>query len=134
MRWWVVTEHGATFAVRPGVEAHRPRQRTPIDGCSWRATGPTPAGRQRWKARSGAATWRPRGSSQILDRPTRLVRPGLRTGLLARWLFGAGEIPSGRPEEVGRATGLGDHYTPDELWARGDSPMRGGSRARSSDT
>src|SRR5262249_11434438 len=32
VRWRVVTEHGATFAVRPGVEALRPAQRTPIDG------------------------------------------------------------------------------------------------------
>src|SRR5262249_19932414 len=30
LRWWVVTEHGATFAVRPGVDASRPPQRTPI--------------------------------------------------------------------------------------------------------
>ena len=29
LRWWVVTEHGATFAVRPGVDACRPPQRTP---------------------------------------------------------------------------------------------------------
>ena len=43
LRWWVVTEHGATFAVRPGVDALRPPQRTPVDGLflagDWTATG-----------------------------------------------------------------------------------------------
>ena len=43
LRWWVVTEHGATFAVRPGIDALRPPQRTPIDGLflagDWTATG-----------------------------------------------------------------------------------------------
>ena len=43
LRWWVVTEHGATFAVRPGIEALRPPQRTPIDGLflagDWTDTG-----------------------------------------------------------------------------------------------
>ena len=89
LRWWVVTEHGATFAVRPGVEALRPRQRTPIDGLflagDWTDTG--------WPAtmegavRSGYLT-----AQEILadlDRPTRLIRPELKPGSLARWLFGA---------------------------------------------
>ena len=43
LRWWVVTEHGATFAVRPGVDALRPPQRTPVEGLflagDWTATG-----------------------------------------------------------------------------------------------
>src|SRR6202035_187660 len=42
-RWRVVTEHGATFAVRPGIEAIRPPQRTAIDGLflagDWTDTG-----------------------------------------------------------------------------------------------
>ena len=43
LRWWVVTEHGATFAVRPGIDALRPVQRTPVEGLflagDWTATG-----------------------------------------------------------------------------------------------
>ncbi|MBX6314848.1 MAG: FAD-dependent oxidoreductase, partial [Isosphaeraceae bacterium] len=88
-RWWVVTEHGATFAVRPGVEAHRPAQRTGIDGLflagDWTATG--------WPAtmegavRSGYRA--AEGLLQDLGRPERLVRPELPAGLLARLLLGA---------------------------------------------
>ena len=94
MRWWVVTEHGATFAVRPGVEALRPPQRTPIDGLflagDWTDTG--------WPAtmegavRSGYLA--AQGILADLDRPTRLIRPGLKTGLLAGWLFGTDGILS----------------------------------------
>jgi squalene-associated FAD-dependent desaturase len=88
LRWWVVTEHGATFAVRPGVEALRPPQRTPVDGLflagDWTDTG--------WPAtmegavRSGYLA--AQGIMRVLDQPTRLIRPDLRPGLLARWLFG----------------------------------------------
>ncbi len=97
MRWWVVTEHGATFSIRPGVDAFRPPQRTPIDGLflagDWTDTG--------WPAtmegavRSGylAAS----GVLANLDRPTRLIRPGLRPALLSRWLFGSAEIRPSRP-------------------------------------
>jgi uncharacterized protein with NAD-binding domain and iron-sulfur cluster len=91
LRWWVVVEHGATFAVRPGVERLRPPQRTSIDGLflagDWTNTG--------WPAtmegavRSGYLA--AQGILNVLDRPTRLIRPGLKTGLLARWLFGEGE-------------------------------------------
>ncbi len=91
LRWWVVTEHGATFAVRPGVERLRPPQRTPIDGLflagDWTNTG--------WPAtmegavRSGYLA--AQGILSVLDRPTRLIRPGLKPGLLAGWLFGTGE-------------------------------------------
>ena len=91
LRWWVVTEHGATFAVRPGVERLRPPQRTPIDGLflagDWTDTG--------WPAtmegavRSGYLA--AQGILSVLDRPTRLIRPGLKPGLLAGWLFGKGE-------------------------------------------
>ena len=31
------------------------------------------------------------GILSVLDRPTRLIRPGLKPGLLAGWLFGKGE-------------------------------------------
>ena len=98
LRWWVVTEHGATFAVRPGVEALRPPQRTPVDGLflagDWTDTG--------WPAtmegavRSGYLA--AQGILSVLDRPTRLIRPGLKPGLLAGWLFGSGES---RPDRLG---------------------------------
>jgi squalene-associated FAD-dependent desaturase len=88
LRWWVVTEHGATFAVRPGVDASRPPQRTPIDGLflagDWTDTG--------WPAtmegavRSGYLA--AEGVLRDLDRPARLIRPDLEAGRLARWLLG----------------------------------------------
>ena len=97
LRWWVVTEHGATFAVRPGIEALRPLQRTPIDGLflagDWTDTG--------WPAtmegavRSGYLA--AQGILTVLDRPTRLLRPGLKPGALARWLFGTDEYRPARP-------------------------------------
>jgi squalene-associated FAD-dependent desaturase len=97
VRWWVVTEHGATFAVRPGVEALRPPQRTPVDGLflagDWTDTG--------WPATmEGAVRSGYLAAQQILtdlDRPTRLIRPGLPSGVLARWLFGADEYRPARP-------------------------------------
>jgi squalene-associated FAD-dependent desaturase len=97
VRWWVVTEHGATFAVRPGVEALRPSQRTPVDGLflagDWTDTGwpPTMEG----AVRSGYLA--AQGILAVLDRPTRLIRPGLKTGLLAGWLFGTAEYRPPRP-------------------------------------
>jgi uncharacterized protein with NAD-binding domain and iron-sulfur cluster len=94
----VVTEHGATFAVRPGVDAHRPPQRTPVEGLfiagDWTSTG--------WPAtmegavRSGYLA--AEGVLQDLGRPARLVQPDLKPGLLARWLLG--------PTTPGPATGL----------------------------
>ncbi len=82
LRWWVVTEHGATFAVRPGIEALRPPQRTPIDGLflagDWTDTG--------WPATMEGAVRSGYLAAQeiltVLDRPTRLIRPGLRSGAL----------------------------------------------------
>ncbi len=84
LRWWVVTEHGATFAVRPGVDAHRPLQRTPIEGLflsgDWTATD--------WPAtmegavRSGYLA--AEGVLQDLGRPAFLVQPDLPAGWLAR--------------------------------------------------
>ncbi len=96
LRWWVVTEHGATFAVRPGIEAIRPPQRTPIDGFflagDWTDTG--------WPATmEGAVRSGYLAAQEILkdlDRPTRLIRPGLRSGALARWLFGTAEFRPAR--------------------------------------
>jgi len=92
LRWWVVTEHGATFAVRPGIEAHRPPQRTSVDGLflagDWTDTG--------WPAtmegavRSGYLA--AQGIMSVLDQPTRLLRPDLKPGWLARWLFGASDF------------------------------------------
>jgi squalene-associated FAD-dependent desaturase len=90
LRWWVVTEHGATFAVRPGVEAIRPPQRTPVDGLflagDWTDTG--------WPATmEGAVRSGYRAAEGLLEdlgRPEPLVRPELRTGLLARLLLGRG--------------------------------------------
>ena len=88
LRWWVVTEHGATFAVRPGIEALRPSQRTAIDGLflagDWTDTG--------WPAtmegavRSGYLA--AEGVFQDLGTPRRLVRPDLPDGWLATILLG----------------------------------------------
>ena len=97
LRWWVVTEHGATFAVRPGIEALRPPQRTPIDGLflagDWTDTG--------WPATMEGAVRSGYLAAQevltVLDRPTRLIRPGLPSGMIARWLFGSAEYRPARP-------------------------------------
>lgn len=85
--WRVVTEHGATFAVRPGVDRFRPSQRTPIEGLflagDWTATG--------WPAtmegavRSGYQA--AEGVLRDLGTPATLVRPGLPPAPLARWLL-----------------------------------------------
>jgi squalene-associated FAD-dependent desaturase len=88
LRWWVVTEHGATFGVRPGVDAHRPPQRTPVDGLffagDWTATG--------WPATmEGAVRSGYRAAEGILEdlsRPTRLICPELWLGPLARMFLG----------------------------------------------
>lgn len=88
LRSWVVTEHGATFAVRPGVDAHRPPQRTSIPGLfvagDWTATG--------WPATmEGAVRSGYLAAEGILadqGRPSRLVVPDLPTGWLARVLLG----------------------------------------------
>jgi squalene-associated FAD-dependent desaturase len=87
-RWRVVTEHGATFAVRPGVDAIRPQQRTAIDGLflagDWTDTG--------WPATmEGAVRSGYRAAEGILadlDRPESLIQPGLPEGRLSRVLFG----------------------------------------------
>jgi protoporphyrinogen oxidase len=87
IRWWVVTEHGATFSVRPGVEAIRPRQRTPIDGLflagDWTDTG--------WPATMEGAVRSGYTASQAilrdLESATRLIVAEARDGWLARLLL-----------------------------------------------
>jgi squalene-associated FAD-dependent desaturase len=87
VRWRVVTEHGATFAVRPGVDALRPAQRTSCEGLflagDWTSTG--------WPAtmegavRSGYLA--AEGVLQDLGSPEQFVQPDLPSGRLARWLI-----------------------------------------------
>lgn len=88
LRYWVVTEHGATFAARPGVDALRPPQRTPIDGLflagDWTKTGWP--GTMEGAVRSGHLA--AEGVLRDLDTPARLVRPDLPPGRLASWLIG----------------------------------------------
>jgi squalene-associated FAD-dependent desaturase len=87
VRWRVVTEHGATFAVRPGVDALRPPQRTPVDGLflagDWTDTG--------WPATmEGAVRSGYRAAEAILavlGTPQSLVLPELPASRLARWLL-----------------------------------------------
>ncbi len=87
-RWWVVTEHGATFAVRPGIDALRPPQRTEIDGLylagDWTDTG--------WPATmEGAVRSGYRAAEGILNdlgRPERLLKPDLPSTWLSRPLLG----------------------------------------------
>ena len=93
--WRVVTEHGATFAVRPGVDALRPPQRTAVDGLflagDWTSTG--------WPAtmegavRSGYLA--AEGILADLGRPESLLRPDLPAGRLARWLLATGPVSGG---------------------------------------
>ena len=88
LRWWVVTEHGATFAVRPGIDALRPGQRTPIEGLflsgDWTATG--------WPATMEGAVragyLAAEGVLEDLGNPETLLRPELADGPLARFLLG----------------------------------------------
>ena len=88
VRWRVVTEHGATFAVRPGIDAFRPTQRTEVPGLflagDWTATG--------WPATmEGAVRSGYRAAEGILEdlgRPEVMIRPDLPGGRLARFLLG----------------------------------------------
>ncbi len=87
-RWWVVTEHGATFAVRPGIDAIRPAQRTEIPGLhlagDWTDTG--------WPAtmegavRSGYLA--AEGVLADLGESAHLVQPDLPDTWLSRALLG----------------------------------------------
>ncbi len=101
LRWRVVTEHGATFSVRPGIDALRPPQRTPVEGLflagDWTSTG--------WPAtmegavRSGYLA--AEGILSDLGRPERLLVPDLPSGPLARLLLGPAR--STMPPETGAA-------------------------------
>lgn len=105
LRWWVVTEHGATFAVRPGIDAIRPPQRTSVDGLflagDWTATG--------WPATmEGAVRSGYLAAEEVLrdlGRPTRFVRPDLRPARLSRWLLGATSARPRRDPSVGASVG-----------------------------
>lgn len=87
LRWWVVTEHGATFAVRPGIDALRPPQKTDVEGLflagDWTATG--------WPATMEGAVRSGYLAAEeilkVLGRPTDLLQPDLKTGALASWLL-----------------------------------------------
>jgi hypothetical protein len=158
LRWWVVTEHGATFAVRPGIDAIRPAQRTEVEGLflagDWTATG--------WPAtmegavRSGYLA--AEGVLEDLGRPERLVRPGLPTAPLARLLLGPGDpdrppaparrrdAPTRPPAPLNPGAGIngprppspGRGTAPFALSGpggdRGGGPQRGRSTARSKAT
>jgi squalene-associated FAD-dependent desaturase len=88
LRWRIVTEHGATFSVRPGIDALRPPQRTPIDGLflagDWTATG--------WPATmEGAVRSGYLAAEEILrdlNSPRRLLRPDLPSSLLSTLFLG----------------------------------------------
>jgi squalene-associated FAD-dependent desaturase len=94
LRSWVVTEHGATFAVRPGVDALRPPQRTAVAGLflagDWTDTG--------WPATmEGAVRSGYRAAEGVLEdlgRPAHFVQPQLASSWLARWLLGSGPTPT----------------------------------------
>jgi flavin-dependent dehydrogenase len=112
LRSWVVVEHGATFSVSPGVDAFRPPQQTPVDGLilagdwtntNWPAT-------MEGAVRSGYLA--AEAIMRALDRPTRLVRPELKTGLLARWLLGVPGPSSSLPRVAAPLTqrAAGDFY------------------------
>jgi uncharacterized protein with NAD-binding domain and iron-sulfur cluster len=118
-RWWVVTEHGATFAVRPDVDRIRPRQRTLVEGLllagDWTATG--------WPAtmegavRSGYLA--AEGVLQDLGVPRRLVQSDLPESWLARLLLGKPwpTSPEGWVEQGARpAQPTHAGYAPRDRW------------------
>src|SRR5262249_33076255 len=95
LRSWVVTEHGATFSVRPGIDELRPKARTPIEGLflagDWTNTG--------WPATmEGAVRSGYRAAEEVtidLGLPRRLVQPELQQGWLARLLLGRSTSATG---------------------------------------
>ncbi len=98
LRWWVVTEHGATFAVRPGIDALRPPQRTPVPGLflagDWTDTG--------WPATmEGAVRSGYRAVEELLatrGTPRLLVAPDLASNWLSRWTLGRPPRSASQPE------------------------------------
>jgi squalene-associated FAD-dependent desaturase len=87
LRSRVVTEHGATFSVRPGIDSIRPTQRTPIDGLllagDWTSTG--------WPATMEGAVRSGYLAAECLlsdlGRPRPLLRPDLPSSPLSRLLL-----------------------------------------------
>ncbi len=83
----LLTQPGAVFSVRPGIEAIRPAQQTPIDGLflagDWTATA--------WPAtmegavRSGYLAIE--ALLAALGRPELVLVPDLKKGWLVRWIF-----------------------------------------------
>jgi squalene-associated FAD-dependent desaturase len=90
LRWRVITEPAAVFAMRPGIERLRPAQRTPIANLAlagdWTDTG--------WPATmEGAVRSGYLAVEAILaaeGEPRQIVVPGLVPGGLARWLLTGG--------------------------------------------
>ena len=88
VRWWVVTEHGATFSARPGIEQLRPESQSGVEGLvlagDWTATG--------WPATmEGAVRSGYKAAETVLHslgRPTRLVRKDLPTETIGGLIFG----------------------------------------------
>jgi squalene-associated FAD-dependent desaturase len=110
LRSWVVTEHTATFAARPGIDEVRPPQRTGIDGLllsgDWTATG--------WPATmEGAVRSGYLAAEQVLmdlGRPERLLRPDLPGSWLSNLLLGrprrsSAYLPTVRPVRSGTKIG-----------------------------
>ena len=98
LRSWVVTEHGATFAVRPGIDRLRPMQRTPVEGLflagDWTDTG--------WPATmEGAVRSGYRAAEGVLHdlcQYANLVQPELPVSRMAQRLLGIKPPP--RPSRI----------------------------------
>jgi uncharacterized protein with NAD-binding domain and iron-sulfur cluster len=90
LRWRMLTEPSAVFSVRPGLDALRPAQATPIENLvlagDWTATGwpATLEGAVRSGYLAAEAVLRARGT------PRSLLVPDLPRGRWARWLLGRG--------------------------------------------
>lgn len=86
----LITEHKAVFSPRPGVDALRPAQQTPVPNLQlagdWTATG--------WPATmEGAVRSGYLAAENVLrqlNRPARIVRPDLPRAILSRLLLGLG--------------------------------------------
>ncbi|MBV8313846.1 MAG: FAD-dependent oxidoreductase, partial [Planctomycetaceae bacterium] len=107
---------------RPGVEALRPRQRTPVEGLflagDWTATG--------WPATMEGAVrggyLAAEGILEDLGRPIPLIQPELPPSLLARWLLG--------PPDAGTAARFRQAIPPGGPGAHGGRAGKGRSWAR----
>ena len=93
VRWWVVTEHGATFSASPGIEKVRPVSETGLEGLilagDWTATG--------WPATmEGAVRSGYTAAELVLDNlgcPARLLRADLPTETIGGLIFGRPHKP-----------------------------------------